>query len=195
MDAPPPHGTPSRPRNPYRFRVSGPASATPRCAGQQVRPRPCRAGPGSRLDTTLRGAGRHRGDGPDRDALGTLRRAQPAAGRGSTRGGGTDARATGSAHVDGVKARRARAAAPSPPGRVPAGRDGAGAPPDRERRPTKPETSPGPAAGRVRPCRAAPRSRLQAAPRDGPAPGAPPPAPESARRPTRPPGRLIGRIL
>ena len=43
-----------------------------------------------------------------------------------------------SAHVDGVKAMRARAAAPSPPVRLPAGRDGAGAPPhgpDRARRP------------------------------------------------------------
>ena len=94
---------------------------------------------------------------PDRNALGALRRAQAAAGRSSTRGrvgrrgGRTNDRPRGSAHVDGVKARRARAAAPSPPARLPAGRDEAGHHrTDRTafdasrnaRRRTKPKTSP-----------------------------------------------------
>ena len=81
--------------------------------------------------------------------------------RGEGRTKGRAVRSRGSAHVAGVKAMRARAAAPSPPVRLPAGRDGAGAPPhgpDRARRPTgrqahptKPVTSPGPAADTVRP--------------------------------------------
>ena len=156
-DAPALLETPGRPRAPGRSRVSGPASAPLRCAGQRVRPRPCRAGPGSRLDATQRGAVRHRARCPYRNALGALRRAQAAAGRSSTRGrvgrrgGRTNDRPRGSAHVDGVKARRARAAAPSPPARLPAGRDEAGHHrTDRTaldasrnaRRRTKPETSP-----------------------------------------------------
>ena len=194
-----PHETPGRPRAPGRSRVCGPASAPLRCAGQRVRPRPCRAGPGSRLDATQRGAVRDGARCPDRNALGALRRAQAAAGRSSTRGrvgrrgGRTNDRPRGSAHVDGVKARRARAAAPAPPVRLPAGRDGAGAPPhgpDRARRPTGRQAPheagdvSGPAAGDVRPCRAAPRSRLYAALRDGSAPAAPSARPSPERRPT-----------
>ena len=57
-----PHEAPGRPRNPYRFRVSGPASASLRCAGRRRRP-PLPsppAAPPARRPTGRTRSGRHR---------------------------------------------------------------------------------------------------------------------------------------
>ena len=153
----------SRGRKPDRIEEgSRPPPSARRATGPESPATPPRA--------ALAGTG-HVGPAGMRSApYGARRPQQPGArlgGEGRTKGRAD--RSRGSAHVDGVKAMRARATAPSPPVRLPAGRAGVGAAPhgpDRARRPRGRQAPleagdvSGPAAGRVRPYRPAPRSRL-----------------------------------